>query len=46
MPFKSEKQRSYMFAKKPKLAKKWAKKYGTKISKSKSTSLAQRVFGK
>ena len=33
MPFKSEKQRKYMFAKLPKIAKKWAKKYGTKIKK-------------
>lgn len=30
MPFKSEKQRKWMFANKPKLAKKWAKKYGSK----------------
>jgi hypothetical protein len=30
MPFKSAKQRRWMFANKPKLAKKWAKKYGTK----------------
>ena len=27
-PFKSEKQKKWMFANKPKLAKKWAKKYG------------------
>jgi hypothetical protein len=33
MPFKSSKQRAYMFANKPTLAKKWAKKYGTKIKK-------------
>ena len=31
MPFRSAKQRRYMFAKHPKIAKKWAKKYGTKI---------------
>ena len=30
MPFKSEKQRRYMFAKQPKIAKRWAKKYPTK----------------
>ena len=30
-PFKSAKQRRYMWAKKPKLAKKWTKKYGSKI---------------
>ena len=28
MPFKSKKQMRYMFAKKPKIAKRWAKKYG------------------
>lgn len=33
MPFKSKKQRAYMYAKKPELAKKWAKKYGNKIKK-------------
>ena len=35
MPFKSEKQRKYLFAKKPTIAKKWSKKYGSKISKPK-----------
>jgi len=29
MPFKSLKQQRYLFMKKPKLARKWAKKYGT-----------------
>lgn len=33
MPFKSVKQRKFLYAKKPKLAKKWAKKYGNKIKK-------------
>jgi hypothetical protein len=28
MPFKSKAQQRFLFAKKPKLAKKWAKKYG------------------
>ncbi len=28
MPFRSEKQKKFLFAKKPKIAKKWAKKYG------------------
>ena len=28
MPFKSKKQQKWMFINKPKLAKKWAKKYG------------------
>ena len=31
MPFRSEKQRKYLFAKKPAIAKKWTKKYGSKI---------------
>ena len=30
MPFKSFKQQSFMFAKHPEIAKKWADKYGTK----------------
>ena len=29
MPFKSESQRKYMWAKHPKIAKRWANKYGT-----------------
>lgn len=29
MPFKSKKQMKFMFAKHPKIAKRWAKKYGT-----------------
>ena len=33
LPFKSEKQRKYLFAKKPTIAKKWSKKYGSKIIK-------------
>ncbi len=33
MPFRSEKQRKYLFAKKPAIAKKWSKKYGSKIIK-------------
>ena len=33
MPFRSEKQRKYLFAKKPEIAKKWSKKYGSKIIK-------------
>jgi len=35
MPYKSSKQRKWMHANKPKLAKKWDKKYGTKIKKKK-----------
>ena len=33
MPFRSLKQRKYLFTNKPKIAKKWAKKYGVKIKK-------------
>lgn len=35
MPFRSAKQRRYLFAKHPKIAKRWAKKYGTKIRRKK-----------
>ncbi len=33
MPFKSTKQMRFLYAKKPKLAKRWRKKYGKKIKK-------------
>jgi len=32
MPFKSVRQRKYMFARKPEIAKRWVKKYGSKIA--------------
>jgi hypothetical protein len=35
MPFRSEKQRRYLWAKHPELAKKWTKKYGSKVVKKK-----------
>jgi len=35
MPFKSSAQRKWMFVNKPKLAKKWTKKYGSKIVRKK-----------
>ena len=35
MPFRSEKQRKFMHINKPKIAKKWSKKYGSKIAKKK-----------
>lgn len=38
MPFRSAKQRKLMFAKHPKIAKRWAKKYGTKPQPKKKTS--------
>lgn len=31
MPFKSAKQRRFLYARYPQIAKRWAKKYGTKI---------------
>ena len=33
MPFKSEKQRKYMWAKEPAIAKRWTEKYGSKSNK-------------
>jgi len=33
MPYRSKKQRAYMHAKHPRIAKKWDKKYGGKIVK-------------
>jgi len=33
MPFKSEKQRKYMWAKEPEIAKRWTEKYGSKPNK-------------
>ena len=36
MPYKSQKQRAYLHAKEPELAKKWDRKYGGKIAKKKS----------
>jgi len=35
MPFRSTKQRRYLWAKHPEVAKKWTKKYGSKVVKSK-----------
>lgn len=38
MPYRSEKQRKYMHAQHPKIAKKWDEKYGTKVQKKKGKS--------
>jgi hypothetical protein len=35
MPFKSVKQRKWMWVNKPKMARKWIKKYGSKIKRKK-----------
>ncbi len=47
MPFKSEKQRRYMYANEPEIAKKWTKKYGSKIKKYKGGGMdaSQDDFG-
>jgi hypothetical protein len=37
MPFKSERQRKYLWAKHPKIAKRWTAKYGSKIKKAKKS---------
>ena len=37
MPFKSEKQRRFLYAKHPDIAKRWSAKYGDKIVKKKKT---------
>ena len=41
MPFKSEKQRRYLYKNEPAIAKKWTKKYGSKISKPKKRKKKQ-----
>lgn len=33
MPFRSEKQRKFLYAKHPEIAKRWTKKYGSKAIK-------------
>lgn len=42
MPFKSSKQRAYLYANKPELAKKWTAKYGSKIGGMKAASKRNR----
>ena len=37
MPFRSEKQRRYLWAKEPAIAKKWTKEHGSKVVKKNST---------
>ena len=47
MPFKSVKQKKFMFAKHPKIAKKWADKYGVEPTKKKgSTKWHEKVASK
>ena len=42
MPYKSEKQRRYLHANEPELAKKWDKKYGGKVEKQREQAKALR----
>ena len=42
MPFRSVKQRKYMWARHPEIAKRWTKKYGSKIVKKKKTKRKKR----
>jgi len=42
MPFKSLKQQKFLFMKKPKLARKWAKKYGTIKKRKRSRKMKRR----
>lgn len=41
MPFKSEKQRRYLWMHEPAIAKKWAHKYGSAVSRSNLKSAAR-----
>ena len=42
MPFKSAKQRAFMYAKHPQIAKRWTKKYGAKPRPSKAKRRGKR----
>ena len=42
MPFKSEKQRKYLWANEPKIAKDWTEEYGSKIVKKSLGGIIQR----
>ena len=39
MPFKSEKQRAYLYANEPQIAKKWAAEHGNRIQKNKGGAM-------
>ena len=41
MPFQSEKQRRYLFANEPKIAKEWTEKYGSKPKKAKGGTVVR-----
>jgi hypothetical protein len=47
MPFRSERQRRYLWARKPELAKKWTESYGSKIQPtSPREKLIRHISGK
>ncbi|MDI6786893.1 MAG: hypothetical protein QME51_00785 [Planctomycetota bacterium] len=46
MPFKSEKQRRYLWLKEPGLARRWTEKYGSKPQGSKSAENIKKRLGK
>tara|TARA_R100000664_G_C2757976_1_gene146572 strand:+ start:207 stop:419 length:213 start_codon:yes stop_codon:yes gene_type:complete len=41
MPFRSEKQRKYLWANEPEIAKKWSKEYGSSIKAKDGVNLSQ-----
>jgi len=43
MPFKSEKQRAFLYTKRPDIAKKWTKEHGTAIKRSTGKILKTKV---
>ena len=45
MPFKSEKQRKYLWAKEPKIAEKWTKEHVSKIVKNKGGVVSPKGIG-
>ena len=42
MPFRSEKQRKYMWAKHPDIARRWTKKYGSKVRLRKAIAMKKK----
>ena len=43
MPFKSEKQRKYLWANEPEIAKNWTEEYGSKVVKKNEGGSVQRI---
>lgn len=46
MPFRSEQQRRYMWARHPEVARRWTKKYGSKIQPKKGGGRRRRKGGR